>query len=323
MQRYNNRGLSGLVNLGNTCFINSFLQCLSHTHELSEFLETYDDEKNPQNILLNEWNSLRKLMWKNNCTISPKRFIHFVHAVSREKKMRFQTYSQEDVSEFIFFVLELFNSYLNKPLEYKTTSDNKIESFKKECFKKEYSKIVELFYGIQVSSISHKDGDVIKEVPEQFSILTIHLLQQKNTTINECIADYCQKELLDGDNQYQLKDDSPEKVDAEKQVYFYELPKILIIILKRYSNFMRKKTDAVKIEETLNLDSHCKNKGNNYQLYGANLHSGILGGGHYMAAIKNNKNWYIFNDATVSKVSFSKINNNPNVYCLFYRKIST
>jgi ubiquitin carboxyl-terminal hydrolase 4/11/15 len=47
------RGLTGLQNLGNTCFMNSALQCLSNTYELTSYFLTNEFEKdiNSQNPL--------------------------------------------------------------------------------------------------------------------------------------------------------------------------------------------------------------------------------------------------------------------------------
>ena len=311
-------GLSGLANLGNTCYLNSFLQCLSHTYEFNDYLDN-SYSKSDKNILLNEWNNLRKLLWHKNCSIAPKRFVSYLHKVGKTNNTIFTDFSQNDVSELMYFIFDIFHKYLNDGISYIPKNNNKIELFKKKMYKKDYSIITKLFQGIQVSSISDMKDNVLNETPEQFMILPISIPNNINSSIDECIDNYCSVEILNNENKYALSEDSKKKIDAKKQIYFYELPQILIISLKRFRNNIRKNKDVVILNEELNLDKYCKNGDNSYELYGVNLHTGNINSGHYMAAIKND-NWYLFNDLSVSKINFNDLKTNYQAYCLFYRK---
>ncbi len=76
----NKHGLVGLNNLGNTCFMNSCLQCLSHTMPLTQyFLKSYFEveinKKNKigsQGKLTNTYAQFIKAMWcDSDNTYSP------------------------------------------------------------------------------------------------------------------------------------------------------------------------------------------------------------------------------------------------------------
>ena len=111
ISQYKNKGLSGLANLGNTCFINSCMQVLSHTYELNDFLNNETYKKKLQNkiesALILEWDNLRKLLWNDNCIVSPGKFIKTVQKVAEIKELNlFTGFSQNDLPEFLLIIID-------------------------------------------------------------------------------------------------------------------------------------------------------------------------------------------------------------------------
>ena len=117
------KGLTGLTNLGNTCFMNSTIQCLSHTYELNNFLlkEDYKKKLNrvPDSLVLWEYDKLRDVMWSENCIISPGGFLHSIQRIARIKDAAvFTGFQQNDVAEFLQFIIDCFhNSIKREPSE--------------------------------------------------------------------------------------------------------------------------------------------------------------------------------------------------------------
>ena len=154
-------GITGLANLGNTCFINAALQCLSHTYEFSTFLDStiYKKTLNKDNEseLLVEWDELRKLMWSENCTISPGKFLNTIQTVANIKEKHiFTGFAQNDLPEFLLFIIDCFHNAIKHEVNMKIqgTPVNKKDNLAIKCYKmietmykKEYSEILKLFYG--------------------------------------------------------------------------------------------------------------------------------------------------------------------------------
>jgi len=335
---YSNGGLTGLSNLGNTCFMNSVLQCLSHSYEFSNFLkrQTYKTKlnKKPESLILMEWDKLRELIWSENCIISPGGFFSSVQKVAKIRdKPIFTGYAQNDLPEFLTFMIDCFHNAILREVNMvikgrPVTDTDKLATncfnMMRDMYKKEYSEILEFFYGIHVSRISTLDGNYVSSRPEPFLTLDLAIPNKNHPTLKDCLDSYTAKECLEGGNEV-FSEKTQKKEKAERQILFWSLPHLLIVTLKRFSNNMRKKKHLVDFPlEDLNLSSYVVGYDKHdyiYDLYGICCHSGGLVGGHYTAFVKNaNSQWYHFNDTHVAPVTDLSVLKDQRAYCFFYRK---
>ncbi|KAJ7517420.1 hypothetical protein O6H91_21G023400 [Diphasiastrum complanatum] len=112
------KGLTGLQNLGNTCFMNSALQCLVHTPQLAEFfLQDYNKEINRDNPLGMEGELaiafgelLRKLWAPGRTPVAPRAFKTKLARFAPQ----FSGYNQHDSQELLAFLLDGLHEDLNR-----------------------------------------------------------------------------------------------------------------------------------------------------------------------------------------------------------------
>ena len=337
ISKYKNKGLSGLANLGNTCFINSCIQILSHTYELNDFLENETYKKkiknNYESALLIEWDNLRKILWNENCIVSPGKFINTIQKVAKFKKMEiFTGYSQNDSSEFLLFLIDCFHTSLSREItitisgQPETETDNialKCFEMVKNTYSKDYSEIWNLFYAVNVSEITRVDnGKVLNIKPEPFFMVDLSIPpNNKSPSLIDCFNHYVDGEIIEN----YIDESTNEKVDIRKKILFWSFPNILAIDLKRFNNRFQKNQIYVTFPlDNLDLSPYVigyKKENYKYELYGVCNHSGGVMGGHYTSYVKNaNGKWYHYNDTSVSEVGMSDSIISPKAYVLFYRK---
>ncbi|KYQ93108.1 peptidase C19 family protein [Tieghemostelium lacteum] len=112
-------GITGLTNLGNTCFMNSALQCLSNSYPISKYFinNKFEDDLNKTNPLgcngelAQEYANLIKQIWKGDHTsVAPRGFKEQIEKFAPQ----FAGYHQHDSQELLAFLLDGLHEDLNK-----------------------------------------------------------------------------------------------------------------------------------------------------------------------------------------------------------------
>jgi len=343
LTKFQHKGLSGLANLGNTCFINSCMQVLSHTYELNNFLdlEIYKKKlkKSYYLVFILKWDNLRKMLWNNNCIVSPGKFIKTIQKIAHIKdKDIFTGNSQNDMPEFLLFVIDCFHTSLSREIKMVISGDPENETDKiaircfemiKNMYSKEYSEIWNLFYAVHVSEICClKTGKQLNITPEPYFMIDLPIPgDNKCPSLIDCFEYYVEGETLEGENAW-YNEETKEKTDIKKKILFWSFPNILVIDLKRFNARGQKNQILVTFPiEHLDLSKYVigyKKNSYQYELYGVCNHSGGVLGGHYTSYVKNaNSKWYHYNDTSVSEVGLVDSIISPKAYCLFYRKKQT
>lgn len=328
----NDKGLSGLVNIGNSCYINSVIQSLSNTTDLTQYFlnDSYLEHLKNKSIeykFTHQWVRLLNGLWEENCTVSPNSFLKSLIFICKEKKLdlTFSGFQQNDFQEFLVFFLDTLHKSLNYNIQVEIKGSIKTDIDKiayeaakswKSFFKNDYSIIVELFYGQFTTEIKDIDKKKISINYQPFSFLLLPVPKKNEISIQECLDLYFKEELLINNN---FKDDNDIIYkDIIKQTKIWEFPKILIICLNRFDNQNIKINTNVLFEKKLNLRKYSVlNKKVQYKLYSICNHYGITSGGHYTCICCKNDIWYEFNDSKVVKIEEKNVFT-KNAYCLFY-----
>ncbi|XP_076448226.1 ubiquitin carboxyl-terminal hydrolase 4-like [Babylonia areolata] len=180
-------GLCGLANLGNTCFMNSALQCMSNVPSLTSYMLSgqWQEELNKENPLgmrgeiAVSFAELIREMWSGICNYTVPR--NFKIAVGRFAP-QFSGYQQQDSQELMAFLLDGLHEDLNrirkKPyIELKDASGREDAVVAKEAWenykKRNDSIIVDTFHGLLKSTVECPDCEKISVTFDPFCYLSL------------------------------------------------------------------------------------------------------------------------------------------------------
>ncbi|NXG40886.1 UBP42 hydrolase, partial [Psilopogon haemacephalus] len=298
----------GLQNLGNTCFLNSTLQCLTYTPPLANYMLSLEHTQSCHEegfcMMCTMETHVNQVLCCSNNAIKPTSVINGLKRIGKH----FHFGSQEDAHEFLCFTVDaLQKACLNG-------------STKLDRSSQATTLIYQIFGGYLRSRVKCLNCKAVSDTYEPFLDITLDI--KAVTSVTRALEQFVKPEQLDGENSYKCSK-CKKMVPASKRYTIHRASNVLTISLKRFANFTGGKINKdVKYPEYLDLRAYMSQSIGEpliYALYAVLVHSGFnCNAGHYLCFIKaGNGLWYRMNDASV-ELSDIKTVLNQQAYVLFY-----
>ncbi|KAG2261842.1 hypothetical protein Bca52824_068921 [Brassica carinata] len=312
---------AGLNNSGNTCFIASVLQCLTHTvpllHTLASYKFHYPCDCGNENfcVLMALRNHIDHALRSSGYDIKIDRFRDNLNFFSSN----FQINHQEDAHEFLQSVLDKLEKCCLEP----GSRDNNPASVSSQ----DVNIVHHVFGGRLVSKLRCCNCNSVSETFETSLGWSLEIEDVED--LSSALESFTCVEKLE--DQFTC-DDCKEKVSKEKQLKFDKLPLVATFHLKRFKNngvYMQKIFKDVKFPLELDLLPYMSSNENpevstKYHLYAMVEHLGRgTHFGHYTACVRSApETWHHFDDAKVRRISEECVLS-KDAYMLFYAREGT